>query len=160
MAEAFFIKSPSGVLTPASDADKAEIDKLRSGQAVRVKFTRVRNLKFHRKWFALARFAYDYWEPTVKVKEARRALAFEAERNFDRFRKDLIILAGYYEAFYRIDGTVRVEAKSIAFENMSEEEFEKLFSATIDVVLKHICPQYTEEQMRNEIVDMTMAFAT
>ena len=157
--EANFVKVPGGHLVPASDADKELIDKIKTGQVLKFKFSRMRNYQFFRKWWALINFAFDYWEPPEisADSESKWMKHVTPEKNIDRFRKDVTILAGYHEAYYRVDGSVRIEAKSIAFGNMKEDEFEKLYSATIDVVLKHICVQYTEDQL-NSMVDQTLAF--
>ena len=80
------------------------------------------------------------------------------QKNPERFRKDVIILAGYFDATYRLDGDVRIEAKSISFASMSEDEFEKLYSATIDVILKHVCTQF-DGKMLDEVVEQALAFA-
>ena len=80
------------------------------------------------------------------------------EKNFDRFRKDIIVLAGYYDATYRLNGDTRIEAKSISFGSMSEDEFEKLYSACVDVILQYVCTQY-DGKMLDEVVEQAMAFA-
>ena len=54
------------------------------------------------------------------------------------FRKNLIVLAGYREEYYRIDGSVRVEARSIAFSNMQQSEFEDCYHALIQAAMTHI----------------------
>jgi hypothetical protein len=154
MPECHVVKRAGPILTPSSDEDKEVLDRLPPGQDVRISFVRVRNLKFHRKWFALARFAYDYWEPELPDDFH----GVKPEKNFDRFRKDLIILAGFYDATYQINDKVRIEAKSIAFDNMSEEEFEKLYDKTISVVLKHICSTLSKEEVDNA-VDGALSFA-
>ena len=158
--EANFIKIQGGHLVPASDQDKEIVDKIKAGQVVSVKFSRMRNYQFFKKWWALVNFAFDYWEsPELHADPERKWMKkVKPEKNLDRFRKDLTILAGYYEAHYRLDGSVRIEAKSISFSNMSEDEFEKLYSATIDVVLKSVCTQYTEE-MLDSVVDQALSFA-
>jgi len=137
--EAFFVKLPNGTLMPASDHDRELLSKIKAGQPVKLKLTRVRNYDFHRKFFALMNFAYDYWD------------ADERDKNFDRFRKDIIILAGYFERFTRLNGDERLEAKSIAFHNMSEDDFEKLYSKCIDVIIKYICTQYTGDMLRDTV---------
>ena len=153
MAECFVVKRQGPILTPASESDKEILDKVKPGQDLRIEFKRVRNLKFHRKWFALARFAFDYWEPEIPDFHGHTPA-----KNFDRFRKDLIILAGYYDVTYQINDKVRVEAKSIAFENMAEEDFEQLYSKTIDVVIKHICLTMSQEEIDNA-VEGALSFA-
>ena len=153
--EANFTKLANGSLVPASEADAELLTKIKIGAIVKLKLTRMRNYKFHRKYFALVSLAFDYWNPT-ELPDPRWPDIIP-EKNMDRFRKDLIIRAGYYDATYRLNGDIRIEAKSIAFANMTEDEFEKLFSATIDVVLKEVCTQYTDEMLRG-VVDQTLAF--
>lgn len=157
--EIFVVKMPNGALAPASPDSQEALEQFRDGQELRVRITRTRNLAFHRKWFALVHFAYDYWEPPELQEdpEKRWQKKVRPQRNFDRFRKDLTILAGFYESFIRLDGSIRIEAKSIAFASMDEDEFEKLYSATIDVILEHVTPQYSEEEVRS-VVEQILSF--
>ena len=134
----FVIKMPDGNLMPASEHDRELLRHIKSMQPCRVKLTRIRNYAFHRKWFALVKYAFENWEPAVKVKECRKAWAEGAHKDFDRFRKDITILAGYYDATYRLNGEVLLEAKSISFGAMDEDEFQKLYEATIEVIVKHV----------------------
>ena len=158
--EAKFLKLQGGHLVPASDEDKEVVDKIKTGEIVNLKFTRMRNYQFFKKWWALVNFAYDYWEPPELPEDPEKKWLKHVtpEKNLDRFRKDLTILAGYHEATYRLNGDTRIEAKSISFSSMSEDEFEKLYSATVDVVLKHVCTQFTGE-MLDQVVDQAMSFA-
>jgi hypothetical protein len=42
------------------------------------------------------------------------------QKNFDQFRKDLTILAGYYESTINLRGEVRLIAKSLNFSAMGQ----------------------------------------
>jgi hypothetical protein len=148
-----FIKLPQGVLAPSGEADKELLAKIKAGEIVKLTLSRVRNYKFHKKFFSLLNLAFDYWNPTGPPNKWN----IEPEKNFDRFRKDVIVLAGYYDATHRLNGDVRIEAKSISFASMSEDEFEKLYSACVDVILKHVCVQY-DGKMLDQVVDQIMAF--
>lgn len=108
----------------------------------------MRNYEFHKKFFALLNLAFDYWEPPDN---------HVGEKNFDQFRSDVIILCGFYHQWIRLDGTTRVTAKSIAFGSMTEEEFDKLFSKAIDVIIKHVLKTYTDEMLRS-VVEQIEAF--
>ena len=152
--EAFFTKLPNNTLVPAYDADRELLTKIKTGSVVKLKLTRTRNLLFHRKFFALLNLGYDYWEPSGSFNK----WGVVPERNFDQFRKDVIVMAGFYNASYRLDGDVTLEAKSIAFGNMSEDEFEKLYSACVDVILKHFYTQF-DGDMLDSVIDQTMALA-
>lgn len=156
--KANFIKVNQGLLAPATDEDRKLLDKVRAGQVVQMQYSRMRNYQFFKKWWALVNFAFDYWQPVDLPADSKWKKSVVPERNLERFRKDLTILAGFYTATYRINGEVRIEAKSISFASMSEDEFEQLYSATIDAVLKHVCTQYSAEEL-DSIVEQALAFA-
>jgi hypothetical protein len=150
MAELVMIRQPGGSLAPATDEDAEALRKVKTGSAVRVEVKQIRNYKFLQKWFTLAKYAFDIWSETVPPQEYKGQ---PVKPSFDRFRKDLIILSGRFDAVYNARGEVRVEAKSISFANMSEEEFEGLYSDTIDVILHKILndSDMTEDQLRNHV---------
>lgn len=150
MSELIMMKLPGGNLAPVSDEDAAELLKIKAGTAVRVEVKQIRNYKFLRKWFTLAKYAFSLWEERIP-RQVYRGEAVSA--NFDRFRKDLIILCGLYEPVYNARNEVRLEAKSISFARMSEDEFEKLYSETINVVLSKILAGsgMTEDQLRAHV---------
>ena len=152
--EAHFIKSGPYSLQCASEADAELLTKIKAGEVVKLKLTRPRNYLFHKKFFAMLNFAYDYWDPKVSFNK----WDIEPAKNFDRFRKDVIVLAGFFDYTYRLNGDTRFEAKSISFGSMSEDEFEKLYSACVDVILQYVCTQY-DGKMLDEVVEQAMAFA-
>lgn len=151
------IRQPGGALIPATDEDAEALRKVKAGAAVRVEVKQIRNYKFLQKWFTLAKYAFDIWSETVPPQEYKGQ---PVKPSFDRFRKDLIILGGRFDAVYNARGEVRVEAKSISFANMSEDEFERLYSDTIDVILQKILggTGMTEEKLRNH-VENVLAYA-
>ena len=149
-------KTVEGFLIPVDDESQEFVLKLKAGQVVHADFKKERNYKFHRKWWALVKYAFDHWE--IAEFQAPKWEGLSAEKSLDRFRKDLTILAGYYEATHRLNGEVRIEAKSISFGRMSAEEFEELYSNTIDVVLKHVLKNYDKEEL-GRVVDQVLGFA-
>lgn len=54
-------------LAPATPSDLDELKKLDNGDVVRVKYTRPRNARFHRKGMALLQLAFEYWEPKTMI---------------------------------------------------------------------------------------------
>jgi len=92
-----------------------------------------RNLAFHKKLFALLNVAFPHWNPKkVMTKHG------EPEKLFETFREDVTILAGYYTQSYRLDGSIRVSAKSISFAKMDGEEFNKFYDKAVGVIIKHV----------------------
>lgn len=70
---------------------------------------------------------------------------------FDRFRKDLTILAGFYEQTVRLNGEVRTEAKSLAYGNMEQEEFERCYSSLINAAIKHVFAGTKDTNILNQL---------
>lgn len=139
----------SGVLLPADETSAKFVGKLIKNDVITSDFVKPRNYRFHKKWFALVKFAFDHWKPSSL--EDSRWKDVVPEKSFDRFRKDLIILCGMFNAVYRIDGSVRIEAKSISFAKMDEEEFKELWNITSKVILEHVLTNYTKDDLDNTV---------
>jgi hypothetical protein len=142
-------------LVPAHRTDEEELAKLPVGQPLRVKVTRMRNVNHHRLYFALLNYAFDVWEPPDAGFDKKSEV--QPEKNFDRFRHDITILSGFYEAHYRVDGSVRIEPKSISFSAMDQQEFDVLYQKTIDVIIKHVLRNYTGDELK-EVIDQVLEF--
>jgi len=141
-------------LAPADPNTTEWFNKLKSGTVVKGEFKKVRNYRFLRKYFALLNIAFENWEPgEINSKYG------VPEKNFDRFRDDLTILAGFYEITIRLDGSTRPEPKSISFAKMDEEEFTILYNRTIDVLIKYVYKQKIDPNRLNEIVEQYLRFA-
>lgn len=146
------MKAMDGSLRPINEESEEFVRKLKVGQIIHADFKRMRDYEKHKKWFALVTYAYEHWEPSnLEDPKWKQVIP---EKNFDQFRKDVTIMAGYYVANYRLDGSVRIEAQSISFANMSDEVFLKLYSNTIDVVLKHVLKNYTEDELERVLIEV------
>lgn len=146
-------KGPLGALVPADRETDDYLRKIKSGVVVHGEFRRMRNPRFHRKFFALLNFAFEYWEPGEV--SSRHGVP---EKNFERFREDVIILAGYYRSVIRLDGSVRIEAESISFGSMDEDRFEKLYNAVLTVIIERILVGRTPEEV-DRLVNEALRFA-
>lgn len=62
MADLALVRTANG-LVGATDADREVISKIKYGATVHGDFKKMRNAKFHGKFFALLALAFDYWEP-------------------------------------------------------------------------------------------------
>jgi hypothetical protein len=152
MTAIVLMKAPNGTLVPADPQATEYIAGLKLGAAVRVEATRMRNYQFHKKLFALLNFAFETWEPTEAVYKGQIV-----EKNFDQFRNDVIVLAGFFESTITLKGEVRVVAKSISFGSMEQDEFDKLYSAVCNVVLAKILKNYDREQL-DAVMDRLTGF--
>lgn len=76
----------------------------------------------------------------------------------DQFRKDVTIMAGYYDPVFTVHGDVKLEAKSLQWSKMTEDDFAKLYSATIDVILQKVLPDLDESDLL-EAIERTLSYA-
>jgi len=141
-----------GILVPADEQSAKFVGKLIKNDVVTSDFVKPRNYKFHRKWFALVKFAYEHWQPSNLEDSKWKDVV--PEKSFDRFRKDLIIMSGRYDAVYRVDGSVRIEAKSISFAKMNEEEFKELWMSTTAVILEKVLTNYTSNDLKEVVLKL------
>lgn len=148
------LKKTSHGLVPDDPSTGEWYEKLKIGENVHGPLRKHRISWYHKKYFALLNIGYSNWEP--KEIDSKYGIP---EKNFDRFRKDTAILAGFYEVVIRLNGTTRIEAKSISFAKMDQEEFDRLYNRTIDVFLKHIYGKGGTAEEINEIVDKYLQFA-
>lgn len=118
----FIVKNLNGTIKPAHDSDYDLLKKLKVNEIYKCEIVQPRNLAFHKKFFALIKMLYDNQD---------------RYSNIDHLRHDLIIEAGYYELRYNIHGVEIYEPKSISFANMKQDEFDKLYSAVVDVIVKY-----------------------
>lgn len=153
MTQIVLAKAPGGALVPLDQQAQEFIAKLKLGAGVTVTVKRHRNPGLHRKYFALLNFAFDAWEPEDKEYKGQ-----PVAKNFDQFRNDVTVLSGFYETAITLRGETRLTAKSISFANMSQEEFERLYDATITVVLKHVLKNYTREDL-DRVIEELLRFA-
>jgi Protein of unknown function (DUF1367) len=148
--ELLFQKGSTGLM-PACEEATQWLSKKKLGAVILVEPREMRNGKFFKKWFALVEMAYGYWSEAIETLEYKGQ---PVRPSFLRFRKDLTIMAGYYDAVVNLKGEVRIEAASIAWANMDEQTFTQLYDATIQVLLAKVfngtvCKQWTERQLRD-----------
>ena len=153
MTDIVLIKTASGALVPVDSQGIEYVSKMKVGAGVSVKAKKHNNVQFHRKMFALANLAFDAWEPVTKERKGE-----PIAKNFDQFREDITILAGFYETHVRLNGDIRYAAKSWSFASMDDAEKERLYSAIIDVVLSRILTNYTREDL-DAVVEQVLRFA-
>lgn len=138
-----FEKRGADIMVPVDENARKLLASVKLGHGVTVEARKSRNIKFHRLFFALLNFAFEMWEPP----ETHEFKGMLIQKNFDRFREDVLILSGHYEASYSLDGSVQLRAKSVAFTNCEEHEFKAVYSAVLDVVWERV---FREAQFRSK----------
>ena len=106
---------------PIDEQAKKIFKRFKVGELADLEYTATRNIKFHRKFFAVIN------------------LTFQNQDDYDNdlfFRKALTIEAGYYHWIPLMDGTKTKEADEIKFTKMDDLVFEDLYSKVFDICLK------------------------
>lgn len=144
-------------LAPANPCDMVAFDKLKLDSVTewqQVNSDR-RNSKFNKKFHAMMRLGFDAWEPNiVKYK------GVIIEKEYERFRKDITIIAGFHNGgAVNFRGEVRFEAKSLKFNSMGSEEFEKVYHACGKVLLMRVLKNYTDMVELDRVVNQLLGFS-
>lgn len=137
MTEVYLVKSPGGILRPAHDADAEVLARIKTGALLMADIKQPRNIKFHRKFWAMINFFFGVWEPPQDAE----ICGIKAQKSLDRFRKDILILAGFRTLIVNIKGECRYEAESISFASMDETRFSSVYDAVFNVCWDKIIPQ-------------------
>jgi hypothetical protein len=91
------------------------------------------------------RVAFDNWDaPDIEYN------GMIAAKNFDQFRDEVTIRAGYFDLAINGANKVIRLPRSWSFARMDETEFEKLFDQLVTVILAH----YLNSFSRNDIDKM------
>lgn len=145
-------RGPGVSLIPSDQQGVELVQSLKIGDDIGASLTKARNAKFHRKFFALLNLCFGYFEPPK-----REWQGVEAVKNFDVFREQITILAGYFDVTYNLDGSIKVKAKSISFAKMDDIEFSKLYNDVFTVLWNKVMRNikgFTEAEMENVVNQM------
>jgi hypothetical protein len=154
--ELYLRKLPGGAMVADNDETTEALSKVKVGTVLRGEFKRPRNYKFLKKCHSLAGLAFEHFcEHLQPIEYKGEAVA----PDYDSFRKDMTILAGFYSAEYKINGAVRLRAMSWSFANTSEEQMNKIYSGLINVALGKIYKGSISEEQLNNLVAQIMEYA-
>jgi len=126
------VKTINGFLKPAYDSDFEAFSKMPVNETFEIEYTKRRNSKFHRKYFALLKLAFENQSDY---------------RTLEEMRHDFTIVCGYYnEHVNKITGDIHKKADSISFSQMDELEFSELYEKTKNLISKWL-------GIENEVID-------
>ena len=108
-------------LSPVTDDGVEAVKKIKLGYSVIMTYKPRRNVKFHKKYFALLNAVIINQEHYKTVDNLHEAIKFKG---------------GYYETVIPLDASPFLVTKSIAFHSMDAQEFEDFYSVALDECLK------------------------
>jgi hypothetical protein len=128
----YLMKTRSGSYQPYDTSDHEASQKIPIGSVV--KASKSRNYLHLKKAFALIKIGFDSQDK------------YESE---EVYRKVLTIRSGFFDEVEGKDGKTYYFPKSLAFDNMSQEEFDKVYSAILDTIAKDT--QTGSDLLRSEV---------
>jgi len=125
------LKTKDGLI-PITDEGVRAVQRIKVGSPVYMTYKPRRNMKFHKKYFALLN--------QVKLNQ-------EHYKTVDNIHEAVKFRGGYYETIFTLNGDKLIVTKSIAFHSMDNAEFEEFYSVAIDV-----CLELVGDDALNEII--------
>lgn len=104
-------------------SDLEKVSYIKSGQQVWCELTKSRNIKHHKKFFAILNCAFSSQSQFDSSEQFLSALKFEMK---------------YYEIGRNFDGAAIPLLKSISFAKMDQFEFEKFYTFALQILSKFI----------------------
>lgn len=130
---------------PATDEDMEKALKIKKGQAVECSVRVLRNYKLLRKFFAMINTAWEFLNEAQQV---------QFSNSKDVFRQSLTASAGYCDLVQlSSDNGAVIIPKSIAFDKMSEAEFEKLYENVINRLFEWLLPNVDRDTFYEAMKD-------
>lgn len=147
MKKIILCKTENNNFIPAYTHDKEIADKMKTGEHI-FKIGSQRNPRAHALAFALARCTME--NLPEKYTQWHQALKDNPHRVPYLFIKALELEIGEADPVQRADGTIDMIPRSIAFDEMSEEEFQPLMTMLTRQAAKYLGITY-DEMKRNYI---------
>lgn len=124
-------------LIPVDDEGKEAIDGIGQGELVRVKITKARNLKHHKKFFSMLNLVLENQDKYPTQKHLLTAVKLEA---------------GWYEdEAVDVNGKRSYLVKSISFAKMDQVEFDKFYEEAIAACCR-LLPHLNADDIRDEVI--------
>ncbi len=141
-------KNQLGHLVPADAGARETLAKVPQ-DILRVKVSRPRNVRFHRKFFAMLTVVMEH-------------MPEESEQRWpttERLLWELKCQTGRFDVHTTIGGRETVIPHSIAFDKMSEDEFSKFYSDCLRVICRHVIPGIDDDTLRHAAERDVVEFA-
>lgn len=135
-----FVRYKDGVLTPMFPEDGEALSMLHSGREYMVSISVPRNVKFHRKFFALLGICYDNMPDYIRKRDHIHSI--------DTLLYAIKIAAGHFDNI-SVNGREIPVPRSISFAKMDNAQFERFYNRALDIILE----TYLVGTSRSDIIE-------
>jgi Protein of unknown function (DUF1367) len=137
--ESIIMRRDGNKLYPVSQVDEEALEEIPQGKDVTVTIARARSNKHHRFFMALLK---KICENHPDYKRADQLLLW------------LKVRLGYVEEIRFHGDQVWWVAKSISFNSMGQDDFQKFFDASMDVISAEVIPGINQYELLHEVEQM------
>ena len=121
-------KHQQGFLVPENNEARSLVDSLHHNEIVHFKEIKERNISFHRGYFKLIAYIWDWCTPKFKQQVPKK-----------HFYNWLKVLLGEYSVVFEFkDGKTLMEYKSISFGRMSQKSFENYVRQQLPMIYEEV----------------------
>lgn len=138
MVDVMLRKNLTGGFVPDTDFDAEALSVIGSGEVVKAKITRPRNLQFHRHFFVLMRIVFENQDMYPNEEHMLTAIK---------------IGIGHCDIIVTAEGRVGYIPKSISFAQMDDTAFRAFRNKVIDHVLARIIPGLDRDELNREVLE-------
>jgi len=141
---AFWAKKIGNHYEPLGEKANLQSLKIKEGDTVQIEHWKERNVKFHRKYFALLNCAIYH------LPEDSR---FDQYRDINYFRKYLLILIGKCDVIIGLSGKENYLPQSISFKSMDEKAFKEVYDRTLDIIVRYFLKDISITDFEQDIMN-------
>lgn len=141
-----YCKLTANGLIPLDEYDRNLKNKLRIGHDYKVEVTVPRNLRFHRKFFALLNLTYNNLPEQFTTPNNRTAYIPSVEALLMALKIDL----GLYDII-EVQGRKLIKLHSISFAKMDNAQFERFYDLAIMAILSKYLPGLDKNSLLQEV---------
>ena len=143
-----YVRKVLGKLAPCNAEDLKIIQGLENDTDYKVKITRPRNVKFHRKYWKLLGLTIENLPEghIIKINDQDFRV-----KNSNHLHWLIKMEMGLYSNVLTISGEVIQHVHSIAFNKMDEGEFSNFYGKAVEIILKYFLVGVSAEDLRDEI---------
>ncbi len=131
-------------LVPVDDDGREIVRKLRPGVAVMVEVSRNRSVPQHRLAMGLFRKVWERLPADGKLTWPR----------MENLRDAILEAVGYCEEYATLDGEIRRQARSVAFDKMDHGEFSAFLEMAVRLLCEKVIPDIDDQALLDEVEDM------
>ena len=113
MATEIYLTKVDGKFCGSRDEDRKKLARVKEGEEIKVKFSKPRNIKFHKKYFALLNCAVFHMPESVQ----------ERIPNVETLLFEVKLQLGHFDQHVTLNGHLVYMTKSISFASMDDIQF-------------------------------------